>query len=595
MAIYQLFNWQDDDSTKSLNHRTLGISEPGRYRGYDSTNLSIPGGMVLRLSHDITGVSVTKFDDPIYTVEKRGVILTKQGVVIQDSGLIDFNINTNTSGNPRIDTIIAEHSYVDIPSGSNVIYAVIQGIPSPSPVPASISPNEQIKTIVGYLYVPSGTTALTDAGVIYTQSLSPSFANDPSIMRTHLEQNSTGVKRFSSGQLNNLGEALYITGGSNVIDLQNSRLNNFILMPIGTPYYLDVQDFINSGSANEGYSFRMVCYQKFRFLPGGNINTLNSQPLYVEEGEEIFVQDVWGMLGIYPNVHFWIITKGAEARKNLDNKFRKVQMFSQGLNISTSGTAALSLGKDGNSYECTVSTAQITGIVNHEPSDLWIFTKPKHFGGAFIFIKFITSPVNDTFILKNNVTLSAPSKKIITPTGADVILNDKALCLFIEYPDRYELVSVIDSVLNPWTLQTQISNILTTLTPESWKYVGAGGTMANGQPVPSFGVNSSNLAAGVTNLRLRKDSRGYVEIEGAIKTTGVTNLANIWTVLNFPIGYRPANFIYSIITSKRNSSNDYVRLEVTISTSGVALVSTSDPITGTAQLEYEFKFSFDTL
>jgi hypothetical protein len=89
MAQFIFWNWQDDDSTKNLNHRSLGIMNPGRYRGFDADFVA-PGGMTLRLKHSVTGFDVTKFDAPTFTVEKRGVLFTKQGVIVHENDNIDI-------------------------------------------------------------------------------------------------------------------------------------------------------------------------------------------------------------------------------------------------------------------------------------------------------------------------------------------------------------------------------------------------------------------------------------------------------------------------------------------------------------------------
>lgn len=593
MGQFIFWNWQDDDATKNLNHRTLGISEPGRYRGFDCPSLAAPGGLVLRLTHATTGVDCTKFDDPVFTVERRGVFLTKQGVVIHDNeAALDFNISANVSAFPRIDLVIAEHSYVDVAGASAVIYSVEQGTPGASPVPPSLSPGEQIKTILGQLYIPAGTSALTDIGVIYTPAALPSPANDATIVRTFGEQEITGNKKFSGGTLAKVGEVLY---ASNELDFQGSSLNDFYLQSQGITFYLQINNFINVRPGAEGYRLRIKVWQKLSFVSGGNILTRDNIPIFVEPGDEVEIYDAWEIIGLAPAVHLFVVAKGGEANNSLPNKFRSMQSFSQGEGIYQVLTGVLGLGKDGNSYEATIyAGADINGIVHHEPSDFWLFTKPPVLGGAFVFIKFFTNPISGSVLLKHNQTVASNAKKILTPLGTDVSVKDGSLALFLEFTDRFELVSVLDPDNNHWTLKTQLDALTASLVPEPWKTVGAGGLMANGQSVPAFGATTSNTGGTAQTLRLRKDARGYVNIQGVVETSGVSNIVNIWGAFGLPIGYRPPADLVKLIKAKIVGLNEYRTIELYISSAtGVMIGELVEPVVGTVTFLYEIDFNYD--
>ena len=595
MAQFIFWNWQDDDSTKNLNHRSLGLHEPGRYRGFDAVSFAIPGGMVLRLEHTLTGVDCTKFDDPTFSVERRGVLLTKQGVVIHDNGALDFNINPNSSGNPRIDLIIAEHNYVDIPGASIVIYSVIQGTPSATPSAPSLGLNPQIKTIIGELYIPNGTTALTDPGVVYTPALPPAPSADPTIVRTFNTQEITGNKKFSGGTLEKMAEALW---SSNTLNLQSSELNRFFLNAQGSSWYLAVTDIANPRAGAEGYRIRLTTYQKLMFQPGANMGTPGGKTLYVEPGEEVIIWDSWQLLGLNPAAHFWVVQKGGEANNSLPNKFREMQAFSQGTDFSLLSTGALALAKDGNSYEVTVSLgAQVQGLVHHEPSDFWIFTKPRYFAGSFLFVKFKTSPVNGDVTLVHNAVVASTAKKIITPSGSNVTVKDGSMCLFLEFRDRYELVSVLDTAVNHWTLKAQLDAFIASQQPEPWKVIGSVGTMANGQPIPAFGGTTTNNAPLTTErLRLRKSEQGYIELRGYIKTTGVYTIVPLWIVTTLPVGYRPPlNVIKSVLLKEVGGLNYYNAQVFVDSSTGVVLGATTENIPSPTDVEYDLDIRFDTV
>jgi len=176
MAQFRFHNWQDDDLTFSLNQRLMGVLPDGRYRGYEAK--PFVAGMNLILWHDVTGYKYIKKDLTSFT--KVGCAITKQGMVINETGEISIGILPNLTSEFRIDLIVMEHFYEDIVGGTAATYLSIQGTPSPSPVaPALTDPDKQV--IIGYLLVPDGCTSLTDSGVAYTKATTPVLANDSSV------------------------------------------------------------------------------------------------------------------------------------------------------------------------------------------------------------------------------------------------------------------------------------------------------------------------------------------------------------------------------------------------------------------------------
>lgn len=175
MAQFRFHNWQDDDLTFSLNQRLMGVLPDGRYRGYEAK--PFVAGMNLILWHDVTGYKYIKKDLTSFT--KVGCAITKQGMVINETGEISIGILPNLTGSARFDLIVMEHFYEDIVGGTAATYISIQGTPL---LPPLSDPDKQV--IIGYLLVPAGCTSLTDVGVQYTPAPTPVLANDSSVFDT---------------------------------------------------------------------------------------------------------------------------------------------------------------------------------------------------------------------------------------------------------------------------------------------------------------------------------------------------------------------------------------------------------------------------
>lgn len=169
MAQFRFHNWQDDDSTFNLNQRLKGVLPEGRYRGYEAK--PFVAGMNLILWHDVTGYKFIKKD--LTSFAKVGCAITKQGMVINETGEISITILPNLTASARLDLIVMEHFYEDIVGGTAATYFSIQGTPL---LPPLSDPDKQVP--IGYLLVPAGCTSLTDVGVEYTPATVPFLAND---------------------------------------------------------------------------------------------------------------------------------------------------------------------------------------------------------------------------------------------------------------------------------------------------------------------------------------------------------------------------------------------------------------------------------
>lgn len=175
MAQRRFWNYLDDDLTIDLTRWITGLIPSGLYRGFD---WSPAAGMNLILNHETTGYKYVDKDQN--ETSNLGVVITRQGVIVQDDTVLSLAIAANSSGNPRIDIIILSHEYEEFEGGSDALYSVIQGTPSSTPVAPAVGDDKK-DVIIGYLYVPDGTTSLLDAGVIYTRPDIPMIAGNSNI------------------------------------------------------------------------------------------------------------------------------------------------------------------------------------------------------------------------------------------------------------------------------------------------------------------------------------------------------------------------------------------------------------------------------
>lgn len=165
------YDFLADDDTASLNRWRNGLFNPGVYFGYD---FAASANMNLGLNHATTGF--TDVDKNGAIVTGQALVVTRQGFIIkEDSPALAIGPVTNGDAtHPRIDVVVLTHAYIETGGGAQALYSIIQGTPAASPVaPALTAPATQIK--IGELFVPTGTTALNQVGVIWTRSLPAVF------------------------------------------------------------------------------------------------------------------------------------------------------------------------------------------------------------------------------------------------------------------------------------------------------------------------------------------------------------------------------------------------------------------------------------
>lgn len=547
MGQKQFFNWQDDDSTKDLDHMRLGLNKPGLYRGFDFNGFATN---VLQLNQ-ATGIIVTLFDNPTWTTEARGVILTKQGVVLQDTQSLNFNINTNTSSYPRIDIVVCEHEYVNTPGGSTIQYYIEQGTPSATPVIPTPTTPTQCKIVLGWIYIPAGCTNMQTGGAKYFRKP----------IKDYLAQIENGKAL----------QALYGSASGGFLDFQNGVSNHFVVDdPGGLTDYVAIQNLNNLSFSSDGMVLKCTTKIPLKFVSGGNIQFISSEAsVHIQIGEVFEVWDFNGLFGTTNTTPTYFVYRGNEAKKDDYNKFRSGVSFTKGT-CSMTGTH-VNLGKTGNVFTLSIPNGNsIEGVEGFNPTDYYSGgTPPPVYGGTLVILNVIPSGGTGlTWTLKDHTFSSDPYKQIFNP-GGDVAIQGQATIFLIEFEQWYQVVSIISTTYNLpfiWATLMALNSTVTALSAsvqpllahEAFVSLGAGalGTMANGQPIPTLnagmgsyvGIPTVNINHGAPDslypsevgnpLRLRMRSDGKtVQMQGCIQITACAIIAG--QVFTLPLGYRP--------------------------------------------------------
>lgn len=594
MAQYVFWNWQDDDSTKNLNHRTLGVLDPGRYRGFD-TDLNTPGGLTLRL-HQNNGVLITNYDTPTYTTERRGVILTKQGAIIHENSDIDLVIAAGDTTNPRIDLVVCEHEYVDVQGASVAIYSIIQGIPSVNPLPPSI-PQEQIKIVLGQLLVPANATDLSNA--IYTQAPVPTFSLDPNIMKTNEVQTSIKEKTFNLIAYEPK-ELIYDNTTDPLVPFLKPSTDGISNMwyfgTYGNPS-IEIKSLIvgayNSPpsdiSQNKKGRIHRILFLQDCTINGnlGNIlftgGTNSNLPFKVTAGDTLTLLDATELLStLPPSYPIYFVIDGQDISWKKENGYTKAQWFSkQSAAITPDANGILALDGTGNFTDIEVSnTGADIKYITDVSSRKFGINAPSNLGGGFLFLR-IKQPIgsNNTILYHASAAIYT-HKPIWNNYGANVVLNNGDLLLLVEDELIWRLVAVYNDT-NPFSikdfintqasLNTTFNNFISNNTSENWKLIGTGGTMANGQYVPNYNTGSANTGGTLQPLRLRRINNNYIHLQGHTTNSIMSYSVPFAIVIILPIGYRPPNDITNTVIAKDNSNNPYL-LELSILTNGTVIV-----------------------
>lgn len=185
MSQIQSINWKDGVNSFSLNQMFLGIVAPGRYCGYD--NMASVSGLTFTLNHSTTGIVKTNIS--IGLTNKTGVMVTQQGLVIQEDDVIGtLTCNTNTSNlSIRNDLVVIQHQKVNSPGGTAAIYLVIEGPHNSTALPTLPLPN--IQTVVGIMSIPASASDLS--GATWIKSPVPSLGNNTDLFTNYPQLKNT--------------------------------------------------------------------------------------------------------------------------------------------------------------------------------------------------------------------------------------------------------------------------------------------------------------------------------------------------------------------------------------------------------------------
>lgn len=153
MARTRFIDYRANDSTELLNNFLRGILEAGVYLGFNVTNGSSLG-LWLKFTHDT---------DPDNTGEKLGVLLTHDGVVIQENEDQDNVVQGSVfGGTPNIHYVVASYTYNKALPNNDVVYAIKQGTSGSPPTPPGLTDDE---VLLAEIYLPSGATGYDSSGV----------------------------------------------------------------------------------------------------------------------------------------------------------------------------------------------------------------------------------------------------------------------------------------------------------------------------------------------------------------------------------------------------------------------------------------------
>lgn len=135
---------------------------------------------------------------------------------------------------------------------------------------------------------------------------------------------------------------------------------------------------------------------------------------------------------------------------------------------------------------------------------------------------------------------------------------------------------------------------------ETWKTIGAGGTMANGEAVPNFASSDITNYAASQNLQLRKQADGQVQMRGYITVDNFDANSPLMLLLTLPVGYRPAVVQRFDANAHRVTTVENAPATIGVAANGqVLLTIQSDAawlvIPGTYTLDLKVNLLFDTV
>lgn len=492
MAQKRYWNFQDDDSTDALNHWLLGINKSGVYAGFDMNKTA--GALVLRLEHLLSGF--TEIDKDLNESSKQGLILTNQGVVIKEDSFIDVSLTANVSLNPRIDTIIVEHEYIETLGGATATYSVIQGTASATPVPTALT-NPEKQTIIGYLYVPGSFSDISVAAVEWVRNVVP-MAN---------ELNYTDWKGYS-----------YNEGAKTLIF--NNENDNLFFAELSSTY--EVQNISIFSKLNKSITIWFKSVGKI--ISGGNIEILNTLNLGVDSMVTLVsYKKENGKIAWKVVSHF----RNNAAYKDEVTKFTNTlllgnESLSSGVHY-VSGTNTLITGDTGNVYELTIANGDVykNFVIADSPLE-------EHGDGTILYFRILTPTGSETAELS-----------FVTSSLQKLASTESNTIPLIEGDEFYAIKRGIKWVIVPLSNNQKRLIALET-----------GKANASGPASMFFSLLGTNLVTEPTsspNAQLYyKDQFKRVHFSGRpIKATGAISIGTVLFTLNsnhLPLNSAPLQF-----------------------------------------------------
>ena len=194
MAQTRYIKFRDPITSFEANEKYVGIIEPTVYRGFDG--IISRTGLSLTIGHTATGeIFTTKEGD---LTNRRGVWVTKQGMVVKEDEAITVSITSNPNSFERWDLLVAEHAYDELTVGGlPATYLVLAGGNKADPVLT----NAKYQTVIGRIKVPASST--TSASVTYERVRTPQLGGKYGAILNE-------VNRFENQQQNNYGLATLV-------------------------------------------------------------------------------------------------------------------------------------------------------------------------------------------------------------------------------------------------------------------------------------------------------------------------------------------------------------------------------------------------
>lgn len=233
MSQVRFIKFKDPVNSLPLNEKWVGIIPSTVYCGFD--NIIDGSGLTFKLNHEITGEVFT--NQNLVVTPKRGVWVTRQGVVIKEDAPIPVALDSNNGNNSiRYDLLIGRHNHdVIYPGGIAASYEIVKG-GSNNPIQPAI-PNPETGTLIGVFEIQPNAQSFNN--VKFIRARVPGLGNKQNARIDELNRfiaqqqfyQVTGIKNITdnatSGEakrvLSNLseGNSFIIDGGGTLDSIEN--------------------------------------------------------------------------------------------------------------------------------------------------------------------------------------------------------------------------------------------------------------------------------------------------------------------------------------------------------------------------------------